>query len=200
MIIFTPVFETTPKKEVQIPKFDGLKMNLEEFLNFNFEDSSFKYEWNNGTTEAVEKMKIKERIIYRNINRKFIQTSAFQKGYELIAEADCFFRKLNKLRRPDICIFSKEQILKPDLSKDAPELIIEILSPNNSIIEEESKIHEYFQAGCKVVWHIYPSIQKVKVYYSPKQIKICTDKDICDGGSAITDFQISVEEIFLDNN
>lgn len=191
-----PTLQGEQKEKPSIPKYDGIQMSLDEFLNSNFDDPGFKYEWDNGIVEASETMKQNERIIYRNINRRFIKTKAFQEGYELISEADCNIKKLKKLRRPDIGIFSKEQIERPDSSQESPEIIIEILSPSNSIIEEEKKINEYFQSGSKIVWHIFPELRVVKIYTSVKSVKICSDKDICDFGDTIPDFKISVEDLF----
>ena len=38
--------------------------------------------------------------------------------------------------------------------------------------------------------------KEVKVYKSIKDIKVCLEDDICDVGSLIPDFLISVKEIF----
>ncbi|MCP5496412.1 MAG: Uma2 family endonuclease [Leptospiraceae bacterium] len=196
MIVFTPILESELKEKPSIPKYDGIKMSLEEFLATEFDDQGYKYEWNDGILEAAKKMKENERKIYRNINRRFVQTNAFREGYELIAEADCNLKKLNKLRRPDISIFSKEQIEKPETSQEAPQIAIEILSPSNSIVEEEKKINEYFYSGCKIVWHIFSELKIVKIYSSIKLVRVCTDNDVCNFGDVIPDFQISVNDIF----
>jgi Uma2 family endonuclease len=196
MIFFMPVFESETKERLPLPKYDGAKMSLDMFLNHSFEEFGYKYEWNQGVLEARTKVKENERYIYRNIHRKFIQTRVFAEGFDMISEADCNLKSLNKLRRPDISIFSKIQIENPEKSQESPEVVIEILSPSNSIIEETAKLYEFFQTGAKVVWQIYPSLQEVKVYYSTKQVKICTGNDLCDGGKIIPDFQMSVNEIF----
>ncbi len=196
MKIFTPIIEIKEKEILPIPKYDGVKMSLEEFQNFEFEDPGYKYEWNNGITEAEILMKDTERFLIDNIIRKFILTNSFQNGNSILPEADVFLESLNKFRRPDACYFEKQQIRQPKVFSSVPLFIIEIISPSNSSVEVENKIKEYFLAGSKVVWHIYPSMKEVRIYYSPKQVRICTDGDICDAGNIIVDFSISVNELF----
>ncbi len=196
MIIYVPTAERK-NLPTTVPVFDGVRMSREDFLNRSENDSDgYVYEWKDGVLEAREKMKKSERYIFRNINRKFFETRAFADGFELIAEADCHFMKLGSIRRPDIAVFSSEQVRSPDSGGDAPPLVIEILSPSNSIIEEEKKMREYFAAGVKTLWHIYPELKEVRVYTSPKSTKICTDTDVCDALTAGIDLSMTVDEIF----
>ncbi|MCB1189598.1 MAG: Uma2 family endonuclease [Leptospiraceae bacterium] len=198
MIIFTPILESELKEKPSVPKYDGIKMRLEEFLVSEFDDPGYKYEWNNGLLEADNKLKFSEQILVDNIIRKYCQTDSFKKGNSLLPEVECYLSKVQSVKKPDICYLTKEQI-KNSRQKSVdqvPSFVIEIISPSNTVSEIEKKIHDYFQAGTKVIWIIYPELCSVKVYYSPKQIKVCTENDICDAGDVISDFHITVNEIF----
>jgi Uma2 family endonuclease len=46
------------------------------------------------------------------------------------------------------------------------------------------------------VWLISPIHKKVRVFTSPKDVKIYTSDDICSGAPAVPDFQLSVNQIF----
>ena len=48
----------------------------------------------------------------------------------------------------------------------------------------ELKIKDYFQDDVKSVWCIFPRLKEVRIYTSPKLVKICTDHDICDAGGS----------------
>ncbi|MCB1189664.1 MAG: Uma2 family endonuclease [Leptospiraceae bacterium] len=196
MILFTPVFETEKREPIRVPKYEGVKMGLEVFLNYKFEEFNFKYEWNNGVLEAEEKVKDSERYIIDNICRKFAKTKYYENGDSILPEADVHLKELGKYRRPDAVYFQKDQIRKQKSFQTPPLFIIEIISPSNSSIEVEKKTKEYFQAGIKVVWHIYPSLKEVKIYYSAKQVRICNEDDVCDVGNILSDFNLSISDIF----
>ena len=60
-----------------------------------------------------------------------------------------------------------------------PDFVMEVISTNDKPYKIEEKITEYFKAGIKVVWNIYPEPGLVYVYTSRKQVQICMDDDIC---------------------
>lgn len=102
-----------------------------------------------------------------------------------------------QLRRPDIAFYSEEQILKLKNKEDIiPEYIIEVISENDNIIQIEKRTTEYFKAGVKVVWNIYPEPELVYVYTSRKQVQICMDDDICSAAPVLPEFEVKVSEIF----
>jgi Uma2 family endonuclease len=49
----------------------------------------------------------------------------------------------------------------------APDLAVEIISPNDLIEEVEAKIHAYFAAGVRQVWLLSPQFKTVTIYTSP---------------------------------
>ncbi len=197
MIVFTPIFESKPKEQFPFPKYDGIQMSLEDFLNSNFEESGFKYEWNNGVLEVEERLKPSEAVLYSNLHNKFIQNELLRDGYEMISEMECYLTSQKKVRIPDIGIFSKQEIRNFKKGNSFfPVIAIEIISPSNQIEEMELKIKDYFQEGVKSVWCIFPRLKEIRIYTSSKQVKIYTDNDICDAGDVIPDFRISVREIF----
>jgi hypothetical protein len=46
-----------------------------------------------------------------------------------------------------------------------------------------------------VVWVIFPTLKKVEVYRSLRDISICFDSDICSAAPVLPDFQISVDKL-----
>jgi Uma2 family endonuclease len=101
------------------------------------------------------------------------------------------------MRRPDIAYFTIEQEGNMKQGEDEiPEFAIEIISGNDKANKVEEKTIEYFKAGVKVVWLIYPDNKTVQVYTSLKQAQICTDDDICSAKPVLEDFEIKVSDIF----
>lgn len=196
MIIFSPVLTTETQEEPIIPKYNGTRMSLNDFINFEPEESGIKYEWDNGILEAEATLKKEERFILDNILRKFNQTSSYKEGGNILTEANIFLDKIQKLRKPDASFFTKEQMRKQEALDIVPGFIIEIISPSNSSIEVEQKIKDYFNSGVKVIWYIFPTLKEVKVYTSMKNVNICMGQDICDVGEVIPELQMTVDEIF----
>ncbi len=101
------------------------------------------------------------------------------------------------MRRPYIAYITDEQGKKANNGEDIiSEFVIEVISTNNKPYQIEKKITEYFKAGVKVVWNIYPEPQLVYVYTSRKQVQICMDDDICSAAPVLPEFEVKISEIF----
>ncbi len=177
------------------PKYHGKKMSLEEFLEFRPEDG-FKYEWNNGFLEVREMIQPSELYIVNNLLRAFHSTSAFKEGGMLFSETVCPVSE-GKYRVPDISFLTKAQINEGREGKSPiTSFIIELVSETDTITYYDQKLDEYFSAGVKCVWLIFPDSRKVWVFSSPKDVKICAGDDVCSALPALPDFQLSVNQIF----
>jgi Uma2 family endonuclease len=190
--MLTKAKRTRPLK----PKYHGKKMSLEEFLEFRPEDG-FKYEWESGFLEAREKMiKPSELYIVENLRAAFEQTTFKQRRGAMVTEAVCSFSE-GRYRVPDISFFTKAQIDEGREGKlPVASFIIELVSENDTITYYDQKLAEYFSAGVKCVWLIFPESRKVWVFSSPKDVRICAGDDSCSAAPALPDFQLSVNQIF----
>ncbi len=171
-----------------------LPTTLEEFMAWEPEDG-FKYEWNDGELIKFVGMNRKQMHIFGVLNRLFISKGYWQQG-TFIAEQEVQLTGI-QMRRPDIAYFTleQEQLMKQG-EDEIPEFAIEVISGNDKANKVEEKTIEYFKAGVKVVWLIYPDNKTVQVYTSLKQAQICTDDDICSAKPVLEDFEISVNDIF----
>ncbi|MEA5460209.1 Uma2 family endonuclease [Arcicella sp. LKC2W] len=176
---------------IQFPK------TLEAFLDWQQPNDGVKYEWYNDELVQFEGMKKKQYYIFDILNILFIEKGYHRKG-TLMAEPDVMLTQF-QMRRPDIAYFSREQIYQGREGIDViPTFAIEVISPNDHLIDVEAKLIEYFKADVKVVWHIIPEQEVVYVYTSRKDVKICFDDDICSAKPVLEDFEISVADIFKD--
>ena len=76
------------------------------------------------------------------------------------------------------------------------EFVIEIISPTDRSVKVEEKVLEYFEAGVKVVWLLFPKTQTVHVYTSPISVIICRGDRVCSAAPVVVDFEIRAEEVF----
>jgi Uma2 family endonuclease len=105
-------------------------------------------------------------------------------------------------RRPDVAFVSygrwprKKRVPRAEAWAVVPELAVEVVSPSNTAVEVIGKIHEYFQAGCKCVWVVYPEQELVYVYESPTQNRILTRNDELDGEDFLPGFRMPLANLF----
>ncbi len=173
------------KEQIAIPR------TLEEFMAWEPEDG-FKYEWNDGELIKFTGMNKRQVKIYDILLDLFIE-KGYKKTGTFVAEYDVMLTGI-QMRRPDIAYLSKVQIIEADNGEDPiPEFVVEIISDNDNINKVESKIKEYYKAGVKVVWLIFPEEKTVHVYTSRRDVKICIENDICSAAPVLPEFEIGID-------
>ena len=176
------------------------KVSFQVFLKkYNTRVDGFKYEWNNGIVEKSPAMTTRELFIIDCLFRLFVKTKAFEFGGILTTEVEQWTTSV-KYRKPDLAYFTKAQILEGrDKKEPLSEFMIELISQNDQINMVNEKVLEYFEAGVKVVWLIFPMQKMVYVYTSPIEVKICRNEIICSAESVIQGFSIKASDIFAED-
>ena len=112
-----------------------------------------------------------------------------------------FKMKTGNKRSPDLAFIAKERLqglkrLPKGFFEGAPDLAVEIISPNNTFAEIHNKLVEYFENGTRLVWVILPDEECVLVYHQPKPSKLLQVEDSLDWEAVITGFQLPLIELF----
>ena len=104
------------------------------------------------------------------------------------------------VRAPDIAFVRMERIKEIPRAKGyrvgAPDLVVEVNSPNDTVGKVEEKVADWLDAGARLVWVVSPKLKTVTVYRSLTDIITLTEKDTLDGGDVVPGFKIPVAEIF----
>ena len=101
-------------------------------------------------------MKQDEFFIASFLIRLFIQTEAFKRGDDLLAEADSYVDGARK-RVPDLAYFTAEQKQAIRNGERVSTLFaIGLLSDSESFEDVTDKVQDYFDAGAQLVWYIAP--------------------------------------------
>ncbi len=104
------------------------------------------------------------------------------------------------LRGPDISFVSREreaQIADPrKYVPFAPDLAVEVVSPDESAATVHDKIDDYIRAGVCLIWVIYPSRRQIVVHHPDRTAQILTAEDTLTGGEVIPGFAIPVKAVF----
>lgn len=108
-------------------------------------------------------------------------------------------------RRPDMAFVSagrwplnRPMPLRDNAWDVVPDLAAEVVSPNDLAEEIIQKLLEYFQAGVRLVWVVYPQQQLVYVHESPTQVRGLTRQDELDGGAVLPGFRLPLANLFTD--
>jgi Uma2 family endonuclease len=175
-------------------------ISLQTFLQrySNIEDG-YKYEYNQGVIEKTKTMDQIQTTLYAILLRAYITTKSFQEGGTITSETNMSTTDV-QLRKPDIAIYSADQLkLMKNGQNQVAEWVAEVISDTDNINRVNKKLEEYFKAGVKVVWHIFPNIETVYVYTAADVVTICKGDKICSGAPAVADFEISAANLFAKN-
>ena len=167
------------------------------FAKYATAQDGYKYEYNNGFIEKTPRMLTKKQwYIVDNLESKFVQTDAYQKGNRLFKEPELWTSE-TQVRAPDLAYLTSKQIRKekPE-EKTISSFIIQVVSPTDRMYKVTGKLREYFKADVEVVWLILPDSEEVYVYTAPTQVQICEGNTPCFAGKSLVDFNITAGEIF----
>jgi Uma2 family endonuclease len=107
------------------------------------------------------------------------------------------------LRCPDASYISKARAKSnPKFPKaffqGAPDLVVEVLSPNDTFESLHEKLVEYFESGCLLAWVVNPHDETVHIYRSPQPSRMLRRGDSIDGEEVLQGFSLAVSDLFDD--
>lgn len=79
-----------------------------------------------------------------------------------------------------------------------PDLVVEVVSPNDKSSEVLDKALDWLEAGCRMVLVAHPERRAVTVYRSREDIRVLTADagDVVDGADVVPGWRLSLAEIF----
>ncbi len=113
----------------------------------------------------------------------------------------CFRDDPNKVRKPDGSFIAAGRLPGNRIPKGhiriVPDLVIEVISPNDLYYEVEAKVREYQTAGVRLIWVVNPDLRTVKVYDSQAgRVFDLSEGDRLTGGEVLPGFSCLVSDLF----
>lgn len=109
-------------------------------------------------------------------------------------------RRPDTVRGPDIAFLSAERHRALEDERrflpGAPDLAVEVLSPNDRPGEVLGKVSDYLAAGTRLVWVVSPAREQVSVFRSPLAPRVLSSQDFLDGEDVLPGFSVGVGKIF----
>jgi Uma2 family endonuclease len=78
----------------------------------------------------------------------------------------------------------------------APDLIVEIMSPDDRWVDIDEKLSDYFSIGVRLIWVANPSRQVIYAYRSLTDVREFTQKDPLPGDDVLPGFAVTVAHFF----
>lgn len=78
----------------------------------------------------------------------------------------------------------------------APDLAVEVISPNEIADDVETKLSEYLQAGVRLIWILYIPTKNVWAYKLDGTGKLYRSTDTLIGEDVLPGFAVPVAELF----
>ena len=109
-------------------------------------------------------------------------------------------RDPDTVRAPDAAFVSAARLAGQTRSEGffdgAPDLAVEVVSPEDTDTEVQEKVLEYLAAGTRLVWILRPRFRTVTAYRSPTDVRVLTARDSLDGQDVVPGFAVALVEIF----
>ena len=103
------------------------------------------------------------------------------------------------VRAPDLAFVAREradQIPARGYAELAPDLLAEILSPDDRPGEILSKVADWLAAGTNLVWLVDPQRLEVRVHRADGSLSVLRDSDALDGEVVLPGFTCPLKHVF----
>lgn len=111
----------------------------------------------------------------------------------------CFPQEPDLIRRPDVAVIVASRLSglpEEGHTPIAPDLAIEVVSPNDRAYEVDEKIAEYRSAGVKLIWIINPKMRVMRIYRADGNVsELASDSDIVSGDPVLHGFSMPLREL-----
>ena len=109
-------------------------------------------------------------------------------------------RDPDTVREPDVAFFSAEKIPLdadiPGYAEVAPDLVVEIVSPNDRLTEVNDKALMWLRYGVRLVWVVRPEERMVDVHRDGHPVATLSESESLDGLDVLPGFSCPVREVF----
>lgn len=105
------------------------------------------------------------------------------------------------VRAPDLAFLGHERLArvsKRGYAAVAPDLIVEILSPDDRPDEVRAKIAEWLSAGVRMVWELDPPERTARVYRPDGTVSVIGTHEALEGEAVLPGFRCELMDLYRD--
>jgi Uma2 family endonuclease len=112
----------------------------------------------------------------------------------------CFPGARNLVRRPDVSFIRRGRLPDERLPEGhvriAPDLAVEVVSPNDTYYEVEGKVRDYLTAGVPLVWVVNPQTRTVRIHRANGSLADVRESEELTGEDVVPGYRCRVGEFF----
>ena len=112
----------------------------------------------------------------------------------------CFPSRPGLVRKPDASFVARGRFVDEKIPTGnieiAPDLAVEVISPNDLADELEEKVWTYLAAGIKLIWIVSPAARTIRVIRSDNTCVILGHSEMLSGDHVVPGFSCSVADLF----
>ena len=132
-----------------------------------------------------------------------LRAYARAKGLGNVVGTDVGFRLASDpdtVRAPDVAFVRQERLQELGAIRGyfpgAPDLVVEVISPNDLYTEVDEKVAEWLEHGARSVFVVNPRRRTVMVYRPGQPVRIVSEGDVLDGEDVVPGWTLQVAELF----
>ena len=127
--------------------------------------------------------------------------NSYQLGY-CFDSSTCFKLPNGANRSPDVAfvvkerweqLSSQEREVFPPI---APDFVLELMSPSDSLKDTQDKMQEYLDNGVKLGWLINRKKRQVEIYRQGKEKKVLDNPEFISGEEILPNFTLNLQSIW----
>lgn len=176
------------------------KMNDEQFYQLCRKNPDIKFE-RNAQGELIIMSPTGGEIGNRNVETAadFVIWNRQTKLGKVFDSSTCFKLPNGANRSPDVTWIKQERwdALTPTQKEKfppiAPDFVLELMSPTDSLSETQAKMQEYMENGVKLGWLINPKTRRVEIYRQGQPVEVLESSTELSGEDVLPGFVLNLQ-------
>jgi Uma2 family endonuclease len=168
-------------------------------------DSEHRYEWVNDKLREKPPMGAGANRV-ATILVRLMDAHATAAGLGLVFSMECGYQVFphdpKKVRKPDASFIARGRLPNDRPPRGqvtiAPDLEVEVVSPNDEAEEIDQRVADYLAAGVKLLWIVYPASRSVWLVRRDGSAARLTEADELRGEDVLPGFACPVRTLFAD--
>jgi Uma2 family endonuclease len=191
----------TTEMKINLKSISGI--TDEQFYQVCRDNADLKFE-RNAEGEILVMSPTGEETGTRNfdiIGQFWAWNNSYQLGY-CFDSSTCFKLPNGANRSPDVSFIvkerweqlsSQEREIFPPI---APDFVLELMSPSDSLKDTQDKMQEYIENGVKLAWLINRKHRQVEIYRQGEEKEVLANPEFISGEGILPDFTLNLQSIW----
>lgn len=173
-------------------------LTAEEFDNYPFEEDK-RYELDEGELIEMTRPAYWHNVVLKNLQFSLESYLRSSRVGELLISENLFALAALTRRAPDAAVIlgdRRAELRDAKVIHIIPEIAIEVLSPSETPARIHRKLKQYFAAGVREMWLIYPEAREAEIWTGPSlPERTLTEADVL-VSALLPGFALPLAELF----